>query len=231
MGNTRTPTAKESKLYTRLKISVRRATLTTILNDSLAWQTREALAFGLAQGEKIPMASAELEQRRFDIARKVGRLNNLLNGIEAERLGIRLAKNQNDLDIYASPDATNDEIANWQEPALGIAPVVFIIAGVLIVAGAVAAAYKVMEANTEITAEYNKLLAETDKKYCSVPGSDLCKKWLSRKSQQDYQQKTAVAEQVKNEISSIGSGISSGLSTGLMLALPLVALYVFSRDK
>lgn len=231
MGNTRAPTAKELKLYNRLQSTVKRAALTVVLNDSLAWQTQEALAYGLQQGERIPMTPIDLEQRRFDLSRKVGRLVNLVNSIEQQKLGIRLSKNQNDLDIYASPEANDDEIAKWQEPSFGIHPVVWVIAGVLIVAGALAAAYKIMEANTAITAEYNRLLAETDKKYCSVPSSDLCKKWLSRKSEQDYQQKVGLADQARKEIASIGSGISSGLSTGLLLALPIVALYVFSRDK
>ncbi len=225
MPASRSPTSQELSMWRVFERRLNSVKAYTTLINARSAQIDIALIFGAQAGVKIPMITSDLVDRQMLSSKATKKWIALYNAIMSEQLGIQFSNN--DIDIVASPTMNADQVAYFQ--ALGIAPLVWLIGGAVIVVGGLAAIWKTIQENKVLVEDFNALLSETDKRYCSVSNSDLCRAWLRRKNDQDYRSQETIVQKAKNEIASIGSGIGTGISTGIGLLFPVLAFFILSR--
>ncbi len=220
----RSPNAGELALWRTFERRVKAVQWYQSLIAARAAQIDWALWFGGQAGVSLPPISPDLVDRLARAQKQNDKWIILYNAVLAEQL--RIQQRGDDLDLVASPTMSADQVAYFQ--TLGIAPIVWLIGGAIVITSIAAAIWATIVENKKLVSDFNLLLAETDKRYCSVPNSDLCRAWLARKNDQDYRAKETIAKKAQREITSIGSGIGSGLSTGLGIAIPIAALFFLS---
>jgi len=157
----------------------------------------------------------ELEQKYLDVRSKLGTLTRAIRGVEDLTLGVSFSNG--DIDILAPTEESAIE------HGFGLIPLVIL--GVVVLAGAIAAAIWATKNSIEISNQAREIAARADKTLCSDPNSELCKKWKIEKSSTGYNRNVSVLETVKSSLGAVGQGIGSGLA----IAIPLLAFWAFGR--
>lgn len=139
----------------------------------------------------------ELEQRFLQVLETYKKLTKAIRGCKDRKFGIQFSAG--DIDILA-PDAETAE----QE---GFGAIPLIIVGVVVVAGAIAAAYWATQNAIEISNQARALVEAADNQLCSNPASPICKKWETRKKQTNYAANKSLADSVQTGISRVGNGL------------------------
>lgn len=219
---TRKANAKENKLFSKAK---KLKSILTLKMDMTSLQILNyEIALDFAKQNKIDLIQPTNEEYAAHIERrkKLGYLTKWLEWVEEGKLAIRITGND-DFDILAPPDLTDDEIAAYKYPTLsgwiGVAAL-----GILIVAGLISVIYLMMNDNDVLSQKLQNLLDIADAKFCSDPNSAMCQAWLQKKAT-DYDKRKGLIDQIKDAVSKAVAALGKATTSGVMIAIPILALY------
>jgi hypothetical protein len=156
----------------------------------------------------------EAEQKFLDAQSKYDRLRRAIRGVEDHTLGVSFTGS--DVDILA----TSQESAIEQ----GFGAIPLIIAGVIVVAGAIAVSYWATQNAIDTINQARALVQRADVKFCKDPNGEVCSDWNAVKSSTEFVKHQSLADTIKSGISGVGSGIALGV-------LALIGIGIFLRRK
>lgn len=210
----RSPNADDLGRWRRLKREFERA---SNLSDAAALYLENIYttkAFADQNSVSMPIMDTELEeleQKFFELNDKLEEIKRAIRMAEDHKLGIRQS-GPRDIDFIELPEYSISGL------------IIPIIAGVVVLAGAIAAAVYLQRENLELTIKYARLLTATDEMFCDDAGSSLCANWEQTKKEAKYDQNMTIAESLKKGIKTV----AGGAATGLILAIGLI---VFLRSR
>lgn len=184
--------------------------------------------FGKAHGFKMPIP-VTLMQQLFEIDRSMKRLDQWIKWGEDGTLGIRLV--DDDIDLMASPDTTNEMVVEYQDPTFSGWPLIITI-GVVVVTAVVAYVALIKDELREVTREYNELVGAAQSRFCANPDSTTCRAWLKTKESSGFNRNEGTIAGIKRTLSGMVMEIGKGAGAGLLIAIPLLMVYFLTKkDK
>ena len=210
----RGPTSREMNIWNRLLSQHHRAGQAIVACAAQFHCAVIVSQFAKKWNISIDDIPAELEQRFLEIKTKYDRLTRAIRGVEDHTLGVSFRGS--DVDILA----TSQESAVKQ----GFGALPLIIAGVIVVAGAVAVAYWATQNAIDTINQARALVQRADKKFCTDPSGQVCIDWKSVKADTEFVKHESLADTIKSGITGVGSGIALGV-------LALIGISLFLRRK
>ena len=175
-----------------------------MMNINAAWTWLFAQKYGLTMTKPD-----RLENQLLDLDAKVKRVKELVRKVEDLELAV--AFRDGDLDIVELP-------SNLQG-------IILVAAGVVVLAGLIAALYHYKTEADEIRPKYNNLLKATDQTFCTQGSPDTCAEWKAYKTKAGYTKRQTVAEKI---ISGIKKPIQIGAKYGTTILIGLVGVALAS---
>jgi hypothetical protein len=209
----RQTTSSEVARWKRLLLEHDRATSAVDRAGLLLHNIYTTWTFARDTGVSLPDFNPDLEAKYFDARAAIHDITKAIRLVQDKQAGIRPA-GSSDLDIV--------------EPQQSLSGLIIpVIVGIVILAGAIGTAIYQSSVATKLGNEYRRILFDTNKIFCSDPGSDLCKKWNAYKGQRKYDQNLKVADTLGETLKKGVKAVASGLATGLLVAVAAIAFMRF----
>jgi len=189
------------KAHVKAGEAIDRATL-------LLYNIRTVYDFAKENGISLPKLNPNLEQRLLDLVYSYQKSSEAIRGVEDKLYGIRITSG--DIDIMKPNEKSFEGL------------IIPIIIGVVILAGAIAAAIWQKDEADNLSEKYNDILEASDEQFCADKESKLCQKWEERKLEKKYQKNLTIADSLKSGITRAGSGLKWGALIGIPIALFLI---------
>lgn len=208
--------------WERFKLLADRLHLSMKAQNLLAQNVTVAVNFARLHGVETSYNFEKLEKKRYQLQKLSDRMQRLIIDVESEKLGLRF--HDGDFDILAPAHTPKEELQSYREFGW-----ILITIGAVIVIGTLAHALLVIDENEVLRRDYNKLLEETNEKFCENPESSLCKSWLNKKEQSGFYKRESTVEKIQTAVSEIGTKIKKGAGIGMAIAIPL-AVFLIARS-
>lgn len=221
----REPTSSELSAWRKLIGQYQRAGDAIDACNLMFENMRQLQVFATDNGVEIPYVDPSIEKRFQEVLSQFNGLKRAIRGVEDHTLGLhyryKLSPSGNtsfdDIDIVAPSEevAKQHGFGSASFGAIGI-----IIVGVVVLVGAIAAAYWATQNAIEISQQARALVKKADAALCSDPDSSICQKWQADKLESKFDDKESLAESITAGVTKVGSGLVIGalalLAVGLL---------------
>lgn len=219
----RAPTRAELRQWEKFLRDTDRVGRKILANSARSMMATRLTQFATKRGIDIPAIDPADEKKLVQVANDWRNIKRAIAHVENYDLGLRFRDGE--IDIMAPPNYTPEQIAamnlsGWFIP---------IVVGIVVVGGIVIRMLQLDEENDRLQANYDAMIAASEKRICADPGSADCKAWQVEKTETDYNQKASLIDEIKNSLSSVGQTAKTGIGVGLAIAVPLIAWMVLRK--
>jgi hypothetical protein len=204
----RAPTSAERGAWNRLLVNHDNALRALDRAGLLLRNVYTTFQFGGENGIVLTPIDPTFESDYYAGRKNMSELTRMIRDVEDGKLGIRLASG--DIDIMTLPA---QQFSGWIIPAVGVGLIALVI-------GAGAYAYNESKRAAMIAVVFAKLLHDTDRMFCSKPGSATCQKWKAVKAEKKYEQNMTLADSLKAGAKTVLTGLGLGILA--LIGLPIL---------
>lgn len=204
----------QEERWQKLQNLVKRTDYLGQSNAILAKMARITVEFAQLNELILPF-DAMLFDKTVHMIKATNRSKRLIIAVQQEKLGLNFT-NQDDIDIVAPADMSDEQIAEYQN----LGWVVFI-GGVIILAASIVYTEYMEDEGWVQRKDYNKLFRASNSKFQEIGGQVLAD-WNKTIAEEGFKIKKQEASRLASLAKKVTGGLSSGLMIGLAVGIPLL---------